>query len=82
MAGSFNHIVDDDGTFTMDCIDNMGDAHEALEECFGLIYHLADGDSAKISRACKEIGIPDPWDGRYEGEEPKALMKLSKGAKP
>jgi len=34
MAGSLEHITDEDGNFTMGCIDNMGDASEALEECF------------------------------------------------
>lgn len=38
MAGSFSHIVsDDDGSFRMDLIDHMGDAHEALEECYDII---------------------------------------------
>jgi hypothetical protein len=37
MAGSLKHIVAPDGTFTMDTIENLGDAHEALEECFDLI---------------------------------------------
>ena len=40
MAGSYAHIVADDGTFTMELIDNMGDAHEALEECFAMIANL------------------------------------------
>lgn len=40
MAGSLAHITADDGTFTMDLIDNLGDAHEALEECFNTINTL------------------------------------------
>ncbi len=37
MAGSFEHIVNEKGNFYMDLIENMGDAHEALEECFEII---------------------------------------------
>ena len=40
MAGSLSHITDDNGNFTMDLIDNLGDAHEALEECFDRIKLL------------------------------------------
>ncbi|KUR80802.1 hypothetical protein [Novosphingobium sp. FSW06-99] len=40
MAGSFAHIVAEDGSFTMDTIDHMGDAHEALEDCHKLIAFL------------------------------------------
>ena len=34
MAGSIDHIVDDGGEFRMELIENMGDATEALEDCF------------------------------------------------
>jgi hypothetical protein len=37
MAGSLNHIVGEDGRFTMSSIENLGDAHEALDECFQII---------------------------------------------
>ncbi len=40
MAGSYKHIVGPNGEFTMDLIDNMGDAREALEECFAYIQRL------------------------------------------
>lgn len=36
MAGSIKHTMKSDGSFTMDLIENMGDAHEALQE-----YHQA-----------------------------------------
>lgn len=42
MAGSLNHIVDNNGAFKMTTIENMGDAHEALEECFDLIALLLE----------------------------------------
>lgn len=51
MAGSYLHLVNDDGQFHMDLIENLGDAHEALEECFGMIRVLADGDPERIEDA-------------------------------
>ena len=48
MAGSFNYIVDYDGSFRMDLIENTGDAHEALEECFDIIHNLVGGDLKKV----------------------------------
>lgn len=49
MAGSLNHIVAEDGSFTMDLIESMGDAHEALEECHAIIAIL-------IHYAYRDIG--------------------------
>ena len=40
MAGSYKHLIDKSGNFTFDLIDNMGDAHEACEECYYLIRKL------------------------------------------
>ena len=41
MAGSYRHIVEDDGSFRgMDLIENLGDAHEALKECYEMIQYL------------------------------------------
>ena len=64
MAGSLCHIVnwdeeesEGDGTFHMDLVENLGDAHEALEECFDLIAYLADGDP---SDACAALGYGAP----------------------
>ena len=37
MAGLFKHLVMDDGKFNISLIDNILDAYEVLEECFGLI---------------------------------------------
>ena len=62
MAGSLAHITDDDGSFTMDLIENLGDAHEALEECFNIIQHITGGDETIISMACEELNYPDPYD--------------------
>jgi len=54
-------------------IGNLGDAYEALEECFAIIFMLADGNTDRVSWACEELGFPDPWDGAYEVKKPMCL---------
>lgn len=56
MAGSLRHIVDDQGDFTIDLIENLGDAFEALEECFDIINVLSNGRKTTINHACAEAG--------------------------
>lgn len=73
MAGSLTHIIGSDGRFRMDLIENLGDACEALEECFDIIYHLADGDSQKVSDVCQRCGFPDPWEDGYGDDPPKPM---------
>lgn len=52
MAGSFKHICDEKLEFRgIDLIGNLGDAHEALEECFDMILWLSRGDRATIWNA-------------------------------
>jgi hypothetical protein len=46
MAGSYNHIVDDDGNLLdnerfVGMIENLGDAYEMAEHMFGMIWFLA-----------------------------------------
>ena len=46
MAGSWRHMTMDDGRFRdnesfCDMIENLGDAYEAAEECYGMIWYLA-----------------------------------------
>jgi hypothetical protein len=36
----------------------MGDAHEALEECFAIICALTGGDRNAINRVCSDLGFP------------------------
>lgn len=74
MAGSLNHIIDTDGRFTMDRIENLGDAHEALKECFNIIAHLTHGDTSVVSAACDAVGAVDPYDTEDADEERKAAM--------
>lgn len=52
MAGSYKHIVDNNNNFKgVDLLDHMGDAHEALEECWHIIDILSEGDRGKINEA-------------------------------
>ncbi len=52
MAGSYAHIVDKDNNFIgIELIDNLGDAWEALEECYNMIQYLTGGDRNKLAEA-------------------------------
>jgi hypothetical protein len=52
MAGSYQHCVNRSGQFVgIPLIDNLGDAYEALEEMYGMIWYLAGGDPAKVEAA-------------------------------
>lgn len=56
MAGSWQHVVNANGTFIdndrfPDMIENLGDAYEALEECYGMIVWLTNGDAEQINEA-------------------------------
>lgn len=75
MAGSFAHIVDDNGAFTMDNIEHLGDAHEALEECFDIIALLIAEISplGSFEAICEMANAPVPkatpqFGARAEGE--------------
>lgn len=68
MAGSLNHITAEDGSFTMDTIENLGDAWEALQECHQIIAWLLplagraiDGCDATctLAEACYQLGFPE-----------------------
>lgn len=49
MAGSYHHIVNDDGSFRgTELIDNLGDAYEALEEYYDMIQWLTAGNKHRI----------------------------------
>lgn len=56
MAGSYNHAVDDQGRLrnwrTMtNATENQGDSYETIEEFYGMVWFLADGDSARVEEA-------------------------------
>ena len=78
MAGSLAHLVGKDGKFTMNLIDNMGDAQEALQECYILIYLLSKGNSEIISKHCKKMNFSDPWENYYD-DDMKKNMTIEEG---
>lgn len=53
MAGSYNHIVDENGAFSGQHhrLETFSDVYEALEELYGMIWYLAGGDAAKVEIA-------------------------------
>lgn len=56
MAGSYAHAVTDDGRLrsprTMPiATETQGDAYETIEEMYGMIWFLADGDPDLVERA-------------------------------
>jgi len=79
MAGSWNHIVTKRGQFRgVELIDNLGDADEALEECYGMVWLLAHS----ITELTGELGT----DAAAHIEDARAHYKdgiaLSPGIKP
>lgn len=68
MAGSLNHIVDDDGSFRFSTIENLGDAYECAQECHAIIGALLtvladrsleemEWDESKGDRAAMREGL-------------------------
>ena len=52
MAGSYKHIVNDDGTFAgVSNLDNLSDAYDALEECFHMIDWLSRFSPKLVEKA-------------------------------
>ena len=67
MAGSLHHILEYDGKFTMDLIEDHRDAQQALEECHQIIAVLLQmvdsksGDDLDILQlVCHNLGFPKP----------------------
>ena len=68
MAGSLAHVTDKIGRFTMDNIDSLGDAGEALEDCFFIIAWLlsqaytghGDDRTALLRAACRTVNTSMP----------------------
>ena len=61
MAGSYDHLRNDDtGAFRFDLIENLGDAHEACEECFYIIDWLTGGDQSKVKAALADYYADKP----------------------
>jgi hypothetical protein len=55
MAGSYKHCVTDAGKLRRgsfaDLVENLGDAYEAVEEMYGMIWMLARGDAVAVEAA-------------------------------
>jgi hypothetical protein len=56
MAGSYNHIVDDEGKIhhsadIYEMLDTPGDMIEAIEEMYGMIWALANGNPHRVKWA-------------------------------
>jgi hypothetical protein len=48
MGGSYRHITDSENRFKgIETIDHLGDALEALEECYDMIEFLSEGGDKK-----------------------------------
>jgi hypothetical protein len=61
MAGSYIHIIEDDGNFVdnetfVDMIENLGDAYEMAEEMFGMIWYLATAPMSNLTPA-QRVGM-------------------------
>lgn len=56
MAGSYNHCVTRLGKLRnnhsfLQHIETLGDAYEAVEEMYGMIWYLASGNEARVELA-------------------------------
>lgn len=76
MAGSLNHLISSNGKFTISNIDKMGDAVEALQECFDIIMLLAEGDFRRVRRACVALNYPVPIPHIEPWLEPRVMKAL------
>ncbi len=57
MAGSYEHCVNDDNSLREPdeiTVDNMGDAYEAIEHMYWMIYLLSQGDKKLIGKISHE----------------------------
>jgi hypothetical protein len=63
MAGSLNHMIDDDGRFTMETLEGERDCREALEECHQIIARMLAECVAPenyLREICDELSFPVP----------------------
>jgi hypothetical protein len=71
MAGSYKHVVNNNGNLRSNesfeqVIGNLGDAYEAIEEMYGMIWWLATSNAGtskqpeqlvRLARECYETGL-------------------------
>lgn len=71
MAGSYRHCIvstEDQRFAGVRLLDHLGDAYEALEEMYGMVWLLADGDAERVLDAAhrykegleRSPGVLDP----------------------
>lgn len=58
MAGSISHITTVEGRFTMELIEKMHDARQALEEAHGVIALLCEGSLDRLNAALEALDFP------------------------
>ena len=66
MAGSYNHLVGVNGEFTFEYIENLGDAHEACEDCFQLIKQLKTTITKQHAALNDIVKLSVPFVGKEE----------------
>lgn len=85
MAGSYNHCVDSlTGEFIgTELLDHLGDAYEALEEMYGMIWFLAKGntDLVEEARLNYKRGIEEFSPNSYRVVGPNFQKALIEGIK-
>lgn len=78
MAGSYNHCIAKDGQLLLprqftDMIENLGDAFEAIEEFYGMVWYLAEGDASRVEAARQRyttgLGLSPGIEGRLPSED-------------
>jgi hypothetical protein len=78
MAGSYKHCVAEDGQLLTPeqfsgMIENLGDAYEAIEEMYGMVWYLAEGDASRVEAARQRhttgLGLSPGIEGRLPSEE-------------
>jgi hypothetical protein len=83
MAGSWGHITDGSGRLNLDAglIENLGDAAEALEQCYDMVQRLADRLAA-ILGADRSSLITEAEEYHYQihrGEVPQPAWHEQEG---
>lgn len=61
MAGSYKHCVNDDGQLynnenLHDMLGTFGDVDETIEELYGMVWFLAEGDPVRVEEARQYYG--------------------------
>lgn len=69
MAGSYYHCINSKGEFIgVKNLDNLGDAHEALEEMYWMLQYMSGGSKEKLFNAY--------YEGYCKGHVPPENLRL------